>query len=457
VAADRVSNTQGVGWNTAVGGGHDTNALAFTVPSGKASGVIAVVATYAFTGNNGTPAFATPSGWTAIPGATGTVTVGTDVGNHQMFWRRLDGTETTVNFTPDRACWKQGWIMLSNGALASGDPTEAAGFTATATSGTTKSHTVGSASADGSLAVFSGGNFNNTLVATISNSFVEYFESNNQYCATKAVNTGPVGATTMTLSSGSDAGFAAAVIIKPAAAGGGDVTATGAVTQAAAVAAGAATETIAGAGATTQAAATPTAAGTETVAGAGAVTQPAASLAGAALEAIAGAAAIGQAAAALAGTAVEEIAGAGAMAQAAGAPAGAATETFAVDGAVAQGAPSIVAIGSVGSDVVGVAAVTQAAGSLAGVLALNFDVTGVGATTQAAAALAGAGLEILAGAGAVTQPVVTVAGVLEFFAGGASGGEAATRGPTRVLVASVRRRATVASGRRVARITSQGG
>lgn len=215
MAAARVSNTSGVGWNTAVGGGFDTNALSFTVPSGKAAGVVAVVATLAFTGNNGTPAYATPSGWTAIPGATGTVTVGTDVENHQMFYRRLDGTETTVSFTPDRACWKQGWIVLCSGALASGDPTEAAGFTAGATNTTTKAHTVGSASGDGSLAIFSGGNFNNTLVATINNSFTEFFESNNQYCATKAVNTGAVGATTMTLSSGSDAGFAAAVIVKP--------------------------------------------------------------------------------------------------------------------------------------------------------------------------------------------------------------------------------------------------
>jgi hypothetical protein len=221
VAVSRVSATSGVGWNTAVGGGHDTNPLSFTIPSGKASADVALVSTIAFTGNNGTPAYGTPSGWALVANAVGSVTVGTDVENHQLFWVRLGGTETTINFTPDRACWKQGWIALYRGCLSSGDPTEAAVFAGTPASGTTKAVTIGNASNDGSYAVFSGGNFNNTLVATINNAFSERFESNNGYCADKAVNTGAVGLTTMTLSSGADSGFAAAVILKPDGGGGG--------------------------------------------------------------------------------------------------------------------------------------------------------------------------------------------------------------------------------------------
>lgn len=436
MAVARVSNTSGVGWNTAVGGGFDTNNLTFTVPSGKASGVVAVVSTVAFTGNNGTPAYATPSGWTAIAGATGSVTVGTDVENHQMFYRRLDGTETTVSFTPDRACWKQGWIVLCSGALASGDPTEAAGFAGSATNATTKAITIGSASGDGSLAIFSGGNFNNTLVATINNSFSEFFESNNQYCATKAVNTGAVGATTMTLSSGSDAGFAAAVIIKPVAAGGGDVTAAGATTQAAGALAGAATETIAGAGATAQAAGTPTGALAETFLAAGATTQ---------------------AAGTLAGTGTESIAGVGATTQAAGTLAGAAIETITGTGATTQAAGTLAGVGTVGADVAGAGATTQQAGTLAGVLSLNFDVSAAGATAQAVGASAGVVVELIAAAGATVQGVGAMAGVLDFFASGASGGDPAGFGPLRVVVASGVRRAVLASSRRVARILSQEG
>lgn len=416
MAVARVSNTSGVGWNTAVGGGFDTSALSFTIPSGKASGVVAVVSTVAFTGNNGTPSYATPSGWTPITGAGGSVTVGTDVENHQMFYRRLDGTETTVSFTPDRACWKQGWIVLCSGALASGDPTEAAGFTAGATNTTTKAHTVGSASADGSLAIFSGGNFNNTLVATVNNSFTEFFESNNQYCATRAVNTGAVGATTMTLSSGSDAGFAAAVVIKPDAGGATNVTATGATTQAAGTLAGAATETIAGAGATTQAPGTPTGALVETILAVGATAQAAGVLAGAGTETIAGSGATIQPAGALAGTLLETIAGAGTTTQAAGILAG---------------------VGTVGADVVGQGATTQPAGSLAGALTLTYDVVLAGATTQATGVPSGVLVELIAAAGATVQGAGALAGNLDVdvFAGGASDDEVFVR---RIVVVPAR-------------------
>lgn len=286
----------------------------------------------------------TLSGWTADASSSGVTASGSD---HRLstFYRRVDGSEgSSFTFSFAGSAFCQAQMYCYSGCTTSGSPIESSSFNPSgASSGTTITAT-GLTITNATKLLFIGSTFGNAAPSSAPSGMTFRVASDNQTMSDLVVTAGSTGNKTLTISS--DFWSGALIALLPA--GGSDVTATGATTQAAATLAGAATETIAGAGATTQAPGTPT------------------------------------------GALAETILGVGAIAQAAGALAG---------------------VGTVGSDAVGAGAVTQPAGVLAGALALNFDVVAAGAITQPLGALAGAALEVFAGAGATVQVSGLLAGV----------------------------------------------
>lgn len=103
------------------GGWADSTSCAIPVPTGAASGDIAVAAVERWDGGTGLPAITPPAGFSQ----TGTAII---LGAYELtiWWKRLTGADTgnyTFSWTGSR--WNGGCAILVTGGLASGDPIEA--------------------------------------------------------------------------------------------------------------------------------------------------------------------------------------------------------------------------------------------------------------------------------------------------------------------------------------------
>jgi hypothetical protein len=388
------------GTPTSASGGHNTGPLSVTKPTGVVDGDIVYLRTLGTTGNNGTPALVTPTGFTKVTGASGSLTIGSDVMGAELFWKRASGEGASYSISWDRSCWHQAVCFAYSGALSSGDPNGPSSYQADTVSDTSKlAPGVTVADAD-SMLVFMGSNWGNNIAATPPTGMSERVETINLYLADLLVAAGATGDKTMTLTSGADHGTGALVVLKPDAGSPPAISGSGGVSFGAPTLSGAAAETFTGSGGA--------AFGAPALAGTGELAFSAA-----------GAAAFG--APALAGAGTETFTGSGGAAFGAPVLSASGTSLLAItgDGTVTFGVPTLAGSGATGDVFTGSGGVAFGAPALSGAGAQTFDAQG--ATTFAVPTLSGTGVQTFAGTAAVAfgAPVLTGAASLGFSGLGA--------------------------------------
>lgn len=132
-----------VGTPTTAGNASEVSSQVVNVPTGAASGDIAVI--YLGQWNAGTPTITPASGF-AQKGATWTS--GDSVAKNSIWWKRLTGADTgTYSFSWSIGMWTTMQCVMFRGCISSGDPWQAVATPVTGTFGTytTMSVTLGSA------------------------------------------------------------------------------------------------------------------------------------------------------------------------------------------------------------------------------------------------------------------------------------------------------------------------